>query len=35
VKQRAVNASLDWLRRELVRAQNGATVPTKRQGVMQ
>jgi len=35
VKQRAVNAALDWLRRELVRGQNGAAVPTKRQGVMQ
>jgi nicotinamide-nucleotide amidase len=35
IKQRAVNASLDWLRRELVRAQNGAAVPEKRQGVMQ
>ncbi len=35
IKQRAVNASLDWLRRELVRAQSGATESTKRQGVMQ
>ncbi len=35
IKQRVVNASLDWLRRELVRAQNGAAVPQKRQGVMQ
>jgi hypothetical protein len=35
VKQRAVNASLDWLRRELVRAQNGATMPQKHQDVMQ
>lgn len=35
IKQRAVNAALDWLRRELVRAQNGATVPQQRQGVMQ
>jgi nicotinamide-nucleotide amidase len=35
IKQRAVNASLDWLRRELVRAMNGATAQTKRQGVMQ
>jgi nicotinamide-nucleotide amidase len=34
IKRRAVNAALDWLRRELVRAQNGA-VPQKRQGVMQ
>ncbi|HXQ80247.1 MAG TPA: CinA family nicotinamide mononucleotide deamidase-related protein [Opitutaceae bacterium] len=35
VKQRAVNAALDWLRRELTRAQSGATVPQKRLGVMQ
>ena len=35
VKQRAVNASLDWLRRELVRAGNGATMPQKRVDVMQ
>jgi len=35
VKQRAVNASLDWLRRELVRAAQGASVPSKHQGVMQ
>ena len=35
IKRRAVNAALDWLRRELVRAQNGAAVPQKRQGVMQ
>jgi nicotinamide-nucleotide amidase len=35
IKQRAVNASLDWLRRELVRARNGATAQPKRQGVMQ
>jgi nicotinamide-nucleotide amidase len=35
IRQRAVNASLDWLRRELVRAQSGAAVPPKRQGVMQ
>lgn len=35
VKQRAVNAALDWLRRELVRAQSGAAAPTKRLGVMQ
>jgi len=35
IRRRAVNASLDWLRRELVRSQSGATEPTKRQGVMQ
>jgi len=35
IKQRAVNSALDWLRRELVRGQNGATVPQRRQGVMQ
>jgi nicotinamide-nucleotide amidase len=35
VKSRAVNAALDWLRRELVRAQNGAVPPVRRSGVMQ
>ncbi len=35
IQRRAVNAALDWLRRELVRAQNGAAVPERRQGVMQ
>lgn len=35
IKQRAVNASLDWLRRELVRARDGATMPEKRVDVMQ
>ena len=35
IKRRAVNSALDWLRRELVRGQNGATVPQRRQGVMQ
>ena len=35
VKSRAVNAALDWLRRELVRAQNGAVMPVRRAGVMQ
>jgi nicotinamide-nucleotide amidase len=35
VKQRAVNASLDWLRRELVRTQSGAVMQGKRHGVMQ
>jgi nicotinamide-nucleotide amidase len=35
VRQKAVNASLDWLRRELVRASKGAAAPAKHQGVMQ
>jgi nicotinamide-nucleotide amidase len=35
VKQRAVNAALDWLRRELVRAPNASAVAQKRLGVMQ
>ena len=35
IKSRAVNAALDWLRRELVRAQNGAANPVRRSGVMQ
>jgi nicotinamide-nucleotide amidase len=35
VRQRAVNAALDWLRRELVRATSGAAVAPKRHGVMQ
>jgi nicotinamide-nucleotide amidase len=35
IRQRTVNASLDWLRRELVRAQHGVGHPEKRQGVMQ
>jgi nicotinamide-nucleotide amidase len=35
IRQRAVNAALDWLRRELVRAERGATAQPKRQGVMQ
>ncbi|MFI5358295.1 MAG: CinA family nicotinamide mononucleotide deamidase-related protein [Opitutales bacterium] len=35
VKHRAVNAALDWLRRELVRAQNGTVAPVRRSGVMQ
>lgn len=34
VKSRAVNAALDWLRRELVRAQQGAATPARRTGVM-
>jgi nicotinamide-nucleotide amidase len=35
VKVRAVNAALDWLRRELLRVQRGESVPTRRAGVMQ
>lgn len=36
VKVRAINAALDWLRRELLRAQRGASaLPTRRMGVMQ
>jgi nicotinamide-nucleotide amidase len=35
VKARAVNAALDWLRRELLRAQRGGTTPVRRVGVMQ
>lgn len=35
VKVRAVNAALDWLRRELLRAQRGGRVPVRRVGVMQ
>jgi nicotinamide-nucleotide amidase len=35
IKRRAVNASLDWLRREISRAQSGAAVAPKRMGVMQ
>jgi nicotinamide-nucleotide amidase len=35
VKVRAVNAALDWLRRELVRARSGAAMPVRRTGVMQ
>jgi nicotinamide-nucleotide amidase len=35
VKVRAVNAALDWLRRELVRAQAGAVGPVRRTGAMQ
>ena len=32
VKQRAVNSALDWLRRELLRARTGRTVPVQRTG---
>jgi len=35
VKVRAVNAALDWLRRELVRSQTGQNVPPRRSGAMQ
>jgi nicotinamide-nucleotide amidase len=35
VKQRAVNAALDWLRRELLRAQSGECVTARRTGSMQ
>lgn len=35
VKQRAVNAALDWLRRELFRAQHGVAPTIRRSGVMQ
>ena len=35
VKKKAVNAALDWLRRELVRASRGAAPEAKREGVMQ
>jgi nicotinamide-nucleotide amidase len=35
VKSRAVNAALDWLRRELLRAQRGGVTPARRIGAMQ
>ncbi|HWL14902.1 MAG TPA: CinA family nicotinamide mononucleotide deamidase-related protein [Opitutus sp.] len=35
VKIRAVNAALDWLRRELLRVATGAVAPVHRSGVMQ
>ena len=35
VKSRAVNAALDWLRRELVRAQHNVATPARRSGLMQ
>ncbi len=35
VKVRAVNAALDWLRRELLRAQRGEATPARRIGAMQ
>jgi nicotinamide-nucleotide amidase len=34
VKIRAVNAALDWLRRELLRAQRGETTPSRRLGAV-
>jgi nicotinamide-nucleotide amidase len=35
VKVRAVNAALDWLRRELLRIQRGGAIPTQRISAMQ
>ena len=35
VKVRAVNAALDWLRRELLRVRSGLSTPVHRTGVMQ
>lgn len=35
MKSRAVTAALDWLRRELLRAQRGTAIPFRRHGVMQ
>ena len=35
VKVRAVNAALDWLRRELLRVQSGASITNRRSNVMQ
>jgi nicotinamide-nucleotide amidase len=35
VRVRVLNAALDWLRRELLRAQRGDTAPSRRVGVMQ
>ena len=35
IKSRAVNAALDWLRRELLRAQRGQALPARRVGTMQ
>jgi nicotinamide-nucleotide amidase len=35
MRPRTVNAALDWLRRELLRAQRGGTTPPRRLGVMQ
>lgn len=35
MKVRAVNAAIDWLRRELLRAASGAVTPVNRIGIMQ
>jgi nicotinamide-nucleotide amidase len=35
IRRRVVNAALDWLRRELIREQTGATAQVQRLGVMQ
>jgi len=35
IRRRVVNAALDWLRRELIREQTGATEQVQRHGVMQ
>jgi nicotinamide-nucleotide amidase len=35
IKVRVVNLALDWLRRELLRAQRGSSLPVRRVGVMQ
>lgn len=35
IKTRAVNAALDWLRRELLRVASGAVTPVRRTGAMQ
>jgi nicotinamide-nucleotide amidase len=35
IRVRAVNAALDWLRRELLRAQRGQALPVRRVGAMQ
>ena len=35
IKQRAVNAALDWLRRELVRARQGIDAPAQGSGALQ
>ena len=35
IKVRAINAALDWLRRELLRVASGAVAPVRRTGVMQ
>jgi nicotinamide-nucleotide amidase len=35
IRQRAVNAALDWLRRDLVRSARGAVAPAQSSGVLQ